>query len=118
MKVTRVSFESPASDKALAICSVIMDDCLKLCGIKLYKNSEGYYWVLPSKQDVYQEIEGLNPSANIKYPSPISEKAGGKNFKYEEFFYPVKSDFYQNVLAVIIDGYKVFKKKGVRSYRP
>lgn len=115
MKVTRVIFKQHTDrDKSLAECSIILDDCLKLSNIKLFKNENGFYLVLPSKQDVYQSIDELNPSKVIVYP----EKSEGSKKFYEEFYNPVDSNFYKLLLSAVSAGYRLYKTNGVRSYRP
>lgn len=118
MKVTKVVFEKPnAINKSLALCSVILDDCLKLSNINLYKNEKGYYLVLPSRQIIYQELEGLNPDVDITYPKNHEEDSSTKKKVYEEFFYPVESFLYKDILNAVEEGYAHYKHRGKWSYR-
>ncbi len=111
MEITRVIFndESFISREALAVCSVVLDDCLKLKGICLYKGSEGYYVTFPSKQDVYKKISRLNEGVSIQYPENYREKSkqGEGNKAYEEFYHPVSNKLYEYILNTILDGYEV-----------
>lgn len=108
MEITRITFEKQdITDKSLAVCSIVLDDCLKLSNIKLFKNSTGFYLCLPSKQDVYQEVEEVNPCVVIKRPE--RNNRNGKN--YEEFYNPVVSSFYKMLLDSITREYTALKKK-------
>lgn len=113
MNITKVSIESENDKgKALAICSVVLDNELKLTKIKLYYNKEkGYYLVLPSKQDTYQEVQNLNKDLDISIPEGKCEK------KYDEYYFPVERSFYKNLLDVIVDCFFKSKKEGVKSFR-
>jgi len=102
MKITRVVIEKHKdTDKSLAICSVVLDDCLKLSEIKLFRNSDGFYLCLPSKQDIYRELEEINSNVVIKRP----ERAEIKGKMYEEFYNPVVSSFYKMLLDSITREY-------------
>ena len=108
MEITRITFEKQdITDKSLAVCSVVLDDCLKLSDIKLFKNSNGFYLCLPSKQDIYQEVEEANPCMVIKRPE--RKIAKGKN--YEEFYNPVVASFYKMLLDSITKEYISLKKQ-------
>ena len=114
MRVTRVVFNKESDSKALAVCCVIIDDCLKLTNIKLFHNREsGFYLVLPSKQDVYQDIDTLNPTLSVQYP----QFRGIEGKPYEEYFYPLSAKFYKDMLNSVVAGYKVYKAKGKLSFR-
>lgn len=122
MKVTRIKYSKQIPDnKALTTCSVVLDDCLMLDGIRLFHSkSKGYYLVLPSKQDVYQEVVALNKDVELSIPKGKTQqeekKQNGKS--YEEYFYPLKSELYKEMLECIIDGYEWCKENRVWSYRP
>ena len=105
MKVSRIVYAEKDGNHCCACCSVVLDDCLKLTGIMLCKKSEGYYLILPSKQDIYKTIKELNDSVSIKYPVNLRENRDSDSKKYEDFYYPVTKDFYNYLLEVIIDGY-------------
>lgn len=111
MYITKIIFEDKdREDKSLAICSIILDDSLKLNKIRLfYKPCKGYYLVLPSKQDVFQEIQSLNEDTEILLPK--SEKP------YEEFFFPVRNSLYQGILEEVVRCFKEYKSSGKRSFK-
>ena len=119
MKVTKVTFEeSDSIAKSLAVCSIVLDDCLKISEINLYRNEKGYYLVLPSRKTVYEEIEKTNPEVEFKYPKKQEESNSSKKKMYEEFFYPVESFLYKELLKAVVEGYSQYKHKGKWSYRP
>ena len=103
VKITRVIYNKGKErlNNSLATCSVVLDDCLMLSDLCLYKGNEGYYLVMPSKQDVYKLIGSVNKGVNISYPENIKE-----NKHYEEFYHPVASDFYHILLDTISKGYE------------
>lgn len=117
MIITRVLFKKPVGStiKSLAICDIVLGDCLRVADIRLFKNEDGYYLVFPSKQDVYQNISMLNPDLEIQYPTAVSGCSKGK---YEEFYHPVSTEFYEKLLSVVVDGYKLYKKNGSWNYVP
>ena len=119
MKVSKVLYKSNKnSNKALAVCDIILSECLKLEGICLYKNEKsGYFLVFPSKQDLYKEIEGMNPGVEIAFP-PVSNSCTNRDKKYEEFFYPMSSDFYKELLSIVVDGYNYSKESKKNVYIP
>lgn len=102
MEITRVVFEKHGSCKSLATCSVVLDDCLQLNNIRLYKNNKNkeYYLVLPSKQDVYQEVKNKNKGINLE----VKKETG-----YEEFYHPVNPSFYKKLLVTVSECYSEFK---------
>lgn len=127
MKVTRVIFNNDISvnSGSLTLCDVVLDDCLKLSEIGLRRGKEGYYLILPSKQDVYKSISDLNEGVSIKYPPNLKKKGenSDKSKDFEEFFHPVSKDFYLVLLENIRRGYEMFEEQincGVSnlSYRP
>lgn len=112
MKITKIIYKDSAISKSLALCSVVLDDCLKLENISLYHSKEkGYYLVMPSKQDVYQNVEKCNKGKELKLPK-------GENKKYEEFFHPLSADFYKELLSSVEIGYERYKKEGKICYKP
>ena len=112
MKITKILYKASVTSKALVLCSVVLDDCLKLENISLYHNNEkGYYLVMPSKQDVYQSVEKCNKGKDLVFP-----KKEGK--KYEEFFFPLSANFYKDLLLSVEKGYERYKKDGKKCYIP
>lgn len=112
MKITRVIFEKEdKKDKSLAVCSIVIEDSLKLNKIRLFKRDGEFYLVLPSKQDVYTEVKDLN-SNNIKLP-----KCENKEKPYEEFFFPLESKLYKVMLTTIVSCFSKFKEEGIQSFR-
>ena len=101
MKVTRVHyfvFERETNKVPLANCFVVLDDCLKLDGIKLYDGSKGKYIVYPEKE---------------------RDKLKGENrVRKNEYFHPVEKDFAMYLESVIIEGYKKLIETGNLSYVP
>jgi len=114
MNITKIIFEEfSRKEKSLAVCSIIFEDSLKLNKIKLYKNNEkGFYLVLPSKQDIYQEIEGLNEGKNLILPTKKSTDR-----QYEEFFFPIESELYKKMLSTVLECFPIFREKGVLVFR-
>ena len=114
MNVTRVVYYE--SDKLntgqLVSCSVVLDDCLRLNDIKLFKdNTRGYFLVLPNKSDIYKEVSHCN-KGKIVMPN------GSDTRHYGELFHPVDSLFYSKLLGIVQSGYKYYKETGRKSYRP
>lgn len=106
MDISRVIFYSKdRCKKALAVCSVVLDDELRLNDILLFKNEKGYFLVLPSRQDVYQDVKRLNEGVEIKIPKNALEGTDSKK-KYEEFFHPVNGSLYKKLLAAIVEAYE------------
>lgn len=107
MQITRVIYNDDGfkAKEALAVCSIIFDDCFKLKGISLYKGPDGYYLTFPSRQDVYKKVRKLNEDLDIKFPENTREK-GNSNKSYEEFFHPVSNKMYSYMLSIVIDGYE------------
>lgn len=109
MNVTRVVFYSKdRNKKALAACSVVLDDELRINDILLFKNDRdggGYFLVLPSRQDVYQEIQKLNEGTEISFPKNSLDGTTSKK-KYEEFYHPVKGSLYKSILNAIVEAFE------------
>ena len=106
MDVTRVVFYSKdRTKKALAACSVILDDELRLNDLSLFKGEKGYFLILPSRQDVYQEIESLNEGVSIHFPKNSLDGTNSKK-KYEEFFHPLKGGLYKKILEAVVVEYE------------
>lgn len=119
MKISRVIFyeEKCNHGSLLATCSVVLDECIKLNDIRLYKNkkTDKEYLVLPSKQDVYKRVEEVNPGKSIVFPEGDS---AFRKKKYDEFFHPVECYMYVEMLECIKAGYDYYMKTGKVSYRP
>lgn len=114
MKVTRVIFEKTGQTKALAVCSVVIENSLKLKHIRLYRNQEGkYYLIFPSIQDVSQQIQRDNPNLVIK----CIEREDSRK-KWDEFYIPLKSDFYSYLLSTVLEGYKLYIEESRRVFLP
>lgn len=119
MRISRVIFYEEKCNRGslLATCSIVLDECIKLNNIRLYKNwkKDQEYLVLPSKQDIYRRIEESNPGKDIVFPeeSPKSSKK-----KYDEFFHPVECSMYVEMLECVKKGYEYFMETGKVSYRP
>lgn len=117
MKVTKIVFNDYQEDftKPKAVCSIILDDCLKLNGVRLYKNKEDYYLVLPSCEDIYQKVEKLNPDLEITFPECVYVGRSKKK-DYEEFYHPLSSAFYKTLLNNVVIAYEKMKKSGNHAY--
>lgn len=118
MKVSRVILQDVDKHKGsfLATCSIVLDEQLKLNEIRLYKNREGKeYLVLPSKQDICKEILDMNKGNDIRTPVNCTDL---KNCDYNEYFHPVDSFLYRELLEAVVSGYKSFLETGKSSYRP
>jgi hypothetical protein len=99
------------------MCDVVIEDSLKLCDICLYKNdSSDYFLVFPSKQDVYRDVQLFNKE-EVKFP-PLSSACTSRKKQFEEFYYPMSSDFYKELLQLVVDGYLLSKKTKKNSYIP
>lgn len=106
MNVTRVVlYSKDRCKKALAVCSVILDDELRLNDLSLFKNKNGYFLILPSRQDVYQEVESLNSGVSIQFPKNSLAGTNSKK-KYEEFFHPLKGGLYKKILEAVVAEYE------------
>ena len=101
MKVTRVHyflFERDTNRAPLANCFVVLDNCLKLDGIKLYDGSKGKYIVYPEKEKDKLKGEGRD--------------------RKNEYFNPLEKEFAMYLENVIIDGYRALMETGNLSYVP
>lgn len=120
MKVSRVIFHENSLKKArpLAICSIILDDCLMISDIRLFHGAKGYYLVLPSKQDVFSEVQDMNKGNSLNLPEQKFKDAECTQKKYDEFYHPVEREFYEELLNTVLEGYNEYIKDGRVSYRP
>lgn len=106
--------------KAVAICDIVLDSKLKLRDVRLYRKEGKYFLVFPSKQDLYKKIQQMNP--NIELNLPLPKDGGVENSKFEEFFFPVDSAFYAQLLEIVVDGYtslgsiNIKKNRGLAYY--
>lgn len=117
MNITRVVYGNCSNKKGsyLVCCSVVLDDCLRLNDIRLFKDDiRGYFLVLPNKSDIYKEVIAYNKKCDRRIEVP--ECGTQKHFR--ELYHPVDSDFYNRLLNTIVDGYNSMIKTGRVSYRP
>lgn len=116
MKITKIVFEDYKKDitKPKAICSVVLDDSLKLNGVRLYRNEGGYYLVFPSCEDIYQKVESINPNVEISFPECIYGKEKKKD--YEEFYHPLCKSLYETILHEVVKAYDILRKTGNHAY--
>lgn len=106
MEVTRVVFyRKDRNKKALASCSVILDDELRLNDFLLFKGESGYFLVLPSRQDIYQDIRRMNNGVELAFPKNALESTNGKK-RYEEFFHPLKGSLYKKILTAVVEEFE------------
>lgn len=117
MKVTKIVFNDYRKDstKPKALCSVTLDDCLRLNGVRLYHGEEGYYLVFPSCEDIYQKVQGLNPGLQISFPTCVYVQEAKKK-DYEEFYHPLTSSFYNTLLEQVVKAYDNMKRTGNHAY--
>ena len=102
MNVTRVVFYAKdRNKKALAACSVVLDDELRLNDLLLFKGEKGYFLILPSRQDVYQDVKKLNDGIEVVFPKNTLDGTNSKK-KYEEFYHPLKGDLYKKILDAVV----------------
>lgn len=123
MNITKIEYKEPrgySKPMPLAVCTVVLDDCLMLTNIKLCRGKEqGYYLVLPSKQDVLNEVQAMNSHRNVDLVLPGSTEYDHQgNAKWDEYFHPVKSDFYKELRDVMVKGYLTCKKSMSNCYKP
>lgn len=121
MKITRVVIDESVKGHGtfLASCSIVLDDCLRLNDIRLFKNKvKGYYLILPSKQDIYKEVETINDGLNLALPCKEPKECTSEKKIYDEFFHPIDSSFYKDILETIKEGYKKYEKTGCTKYKP
>lgn len=122
MNITRIVFIDVNSDSTrqyLATCSIVVEDCLKLTGIRLFRKTESesdYYLVFPSKQDVYKEVFKVNKDIEVNFPENTCKNGKGEKKAYEEFFFPLNKGFYSYILEAIVEGYKACKDGGDGQY--
>lgn len=122
MSVSRIVFNSIHDGDCgclLGSVDVFIEDCLRVRNVRLFASAiKGYYLVFPSKQDLYSSIEKLNPDIQIKF----SEVQGGTDADgkrlYDEYFFPVNSEYYKYLLEVITDAYNYCLPREKTSYHP
>lgn len=110
MNITRVKYDiKNEKDNVglIALCTVVVEDCLKLSGIKLCRQDNGdYYLILPSKQDAFLELAQHNQKLGINISVPGRSNGRSKKVFYEEYFHPVTGEFYAQLKGAVVKGYK------------
>lgn len=104
MKITKVQYyliERKTNSYPLAKCTVVMDDQLKLEGIRLYDGAKGKYVAYPER---FRSTEDNPRDIRLRH----------KN----EFFHPVERDFSFYIENVIIEGYRKLVEQGSFVYYP
>lgn len=104
MEITRVKYtfiERVSPTQPLAKCSVVLDDCLMLNGIKIFDGAKGKYLVLPERKE------------NSKKGKDSTEDRKG-----DEIYHPVDKAFFDAFSKVVVEGYELCQSKGGSSYRP
>lgn len=119
MKVTRVVFQHLVKEgdkQFLGLVSVVLDDCLRLNRIRLFKRGEKCYLILPSDKDIFDSIVEANEGVELVMPEEPSSSKSKK--VYNEFYNPVESSFYSYLLNTILDGYDYCVENGKNCYIP
>lgn len=98
-KITYVLYEHP-NDKAAAVCSVVLDDCIKLRLIHIYDYEDGLDIKLP-----------------CQFVSNKSGSAGMFN-RSRNVYHFVNDDFSDYVKDCITQGYEHCLKTGAQCYYP
>lgn len=101
MKITKVKYYDIGehrNSKYLARCSVVLDDCLMLNGIRILSGDKGRYVIMPVKE--------------------TSKGWGNASGKGEDVFHPVKQSYSAYLSKVILEGYEVYEKDGSLVYFP
>lgn len=115
IRVTKVVYrDSNNTDKALAECDVVLEDSLKLTGIRLYKK-DAYFLIFPNKQDFANELikeGGCSENAHLRCFSPDRKK------DREEFYYPVDVSFYALIRDIVAEGYEEIRGTAANTYIP
>ena len=120
MKVSRVIFHENCAKKTkpLALCSLVLDDCLMISEVRLFHGEKGYYLVFPSEQDIFRKVREMNRGVDVILPETQYKDEGCTQVKYDEFYHPVDQSFYQSLLSVVVSSYEVYKSTGRTSIRP
>lgn len=110
MEITEIKYNyPPAHINAIMMCSVVFDDCMVLKDIRLCQSHEkGYFLIFPSKQNLYNELEKYNKDLGIDIEYPKMKHGKGGKKLWEEYFYPISSEFYKYMLSTVIEGYESF----------
>lgn len=100
----------------LATCAIIFDDCFRINDIRLFckESLENAYLVLPSRQDTFREVSLSNRKSKLSMPKWWTRVSS----PYCEYYHPLKNDFYQYMLQVVLDGYKSCLEDGSFVYYP
>lgn len=96
MEITKIRYQLSGKKYPLAVCSVVLDDCLKLDKIKLCEGSKGKYIMYPEK------------------PKDLEKEDG--HIRRNEYFHPIKKDFAIYLESAIIEGYKKLTESGSFEY--
>lgn len=114
MKITNVFFIKyvlPEGDGFKGECTVMLDDVLVICNLRLHKKENKYFLIMPSKQTVYRDVKEANPDVFLQYPEKsVQRKAIDKNKVYEEFYHPVSKEFYEFLLSSVVNKYLAYCK--------
>jgi DNA-binding cell septation regulator SpoVG len=106
MKITKVKYflvDRKNPSYPIARCSVVIDDVLKLDGLRLYEGAKGKYLAYPERVKP-EQFEDMENSANRTH----------KN----EYYHPVERDYAKYFERVIIEGYKKVIESGEFIYMP
>lgn len=126
MKVTRVKYKmielSGKMNIPLAICDVVLDDCLKVKGIKLFEGSRGKYIVFPGTRVIdltSVENKDMNGST-LKNRCLITEDDvfTGKVRYPENALVFNKSAKHNTIKTVNIDNYSFQEARGEEHFHP
>jgi DNA-binding cell septation regulator SpoVG len=112
LEVTRVIlYKSVHNKKAVTMCAVVLADALRINDIALYKKKESgeYYLVMPSRQDVYKEVQTMNKGTQLRLPKNVMEEQEGRK-SYEEYFFPLSKELYYAVLDAVKSEYEATLK--------
>lgn len=103
MKITKVSYYDIGNSNSksfLAKCSIVLDDVVIVHDIRILNGCGGRYIVMPEKS---------------KYKNSNSSNM---NKKSDDVFHPVNQSYFSYMVDVILKGYKIFEKEGIKVYNP
>lgn len=110
MKITRVKYDVKGDKEKVglvALCSIVLDNCLKMQSIKLCRKEDGeYYLIFPSKQDAFLELVRHNERQGKEIAIPERKSSNSKKTVYEEYFHPVTGEFYVEIKDTLVKGYE------------
>lgn len=109
--------------RTLSVCSIVLDDALRLNDIQLCEKEDGRYLILPSRQDVYRTIGVLNKGKDLVLPeanrgSETNDTVKQQNKKYEEFFHPLVKGLYDVMLTACSTAYDELNGSEETVWRP